>query len=104
MYAMNGCVWEWTRDWYDRESYHRSPESDPEGPEKGEEKVLRGGSWSDCATVQTVTFRMSRASLSWREEGSWRAHLAPNIGFRLCRVAAEREERTPASHRPAGRV
>jgi formylglycine-generating enzyme required for sulfatase activity len=86
LYAMNGGVWEWTRDWYDRDYYSHSPESDPEGPSQGEEKVLRGGSWADCAEVVTVTFRMSRGSRSWRD-GEWGKHLAPNIGFRLCRVA-----------------
>jgi formylglycine-generating enzyme required for sulfatase activity len=88
LYAMNGCVWEWTRDWYDRDNYRESAEMDPAGPARGEEKVLRGGSWSDCADVVTVTFRMSRGSGSWRE-GQWGAHLAPNIGFRLCRTAAK---------------
>ncbi len=87
LYAMNGCVWEWTRDWYDRDYYRASAERDPEGPAQGEEKVLRGGSWADCADAVTVTFRMSRGSSSWRE-GNWGRHLAPNIGFRLCRWTA----------------
>ncbi len=86
LFAMNGGVWEWTRDWYDCDYYRTSPDTDPEGPDRGEEKVLRGGSWADCADVVTVTFRMSRESGSWRE-GNWGRHLAPNIGFRLCRVA-----------------
>jgi formylglycine-generating enzyme required for sulfatase activity len=86
LYAMNGGVWEWTRDWYDSTFYRQGQaRQDPEGPEKGEEKVLRGGSWADCAEVQTVTFRMSRGSSSWRD-GQWGANLAPNIGFRLCRM------------------
>jgi formylglycine-generating enzyme required for sulfatase activity len=86
LYAMNGGIWEWTRDWYDRDYYRASPEADPQGPAAGEEKVLRGGSWADCAEVQTVTVRMSRASRSWTE-GQWGGHLTPNIGFRLCRQA-----------------
>jgi formylglycine-generating enzyme required for sulfatase activity len=88
LYAVNGCAWEWTRDWYHRDSYRHAPEADPEGPDKGEEKVLRGGSWTDCAEVASVTFRMSRGSRSWRE-GEWGANLTPNIGFRLCRMAVE---------------
>jgi formylglycine-generating enzyme required for sulfatase activity len=86
LYAVNGCVWEWTRDWYDAEYYRGSPDGDPGGPAAGEEKVLRGGSWADGAEAVTVTFRMSRGSRSWRE-GKWGDHLTPNIGFRLCRVA-----------------
>jgi formylglycine-generating enzyme required for sulfatase activity len=85
LFAMCGGVWEWTRDWYDREYYRHSPDTDPTGPETGEEKVLRGGSWSDCAEAVTVMFRMSRASQSWRD-GHWAGNLAPNIGFRVCRM------------------
>jgi formylglycine-generating enzyme required for sulfatase activity len=85
LYSVNGCVWEWTRDWYDHDYYRESPPKDPEGPPEGEEKVLRGGSWTDCAEAVTVTFRMSRGSRSWRD-GSWGRHLTPNIGFRLCRT------------------
>jgi formylglycine-generating enzyme required for sulfatase activity len=86
LYAMSGGVWEWTRDWYDRDYYRASPDADPAGPDAGEQKVLRGGSWADCAEAVTVSFRMARDSRSWRD-GQWGKHLAPNIGFRLCRTA-----------------
>jgi formylglycine-generating enzyme required for sulfatase activity len=85
LYAMNGCVWEWTSDWYDRDYYRHSPHTDPQGPADGEEKVLRGGSWTDCAEAVTVTFRMSRPSRIWRD-AEWSGHLSPTIGFRLCRT------------------
>jgi formylglycine-generating enzyme required for sulfatase activity len=89
LYAVNGGVWEWTRDWYDRDYYRHSPDQGPEGPPQGEEKVLRGGSWADCGDVLTVTFRMSRSSLSWRG-GEWGTPRTPTIGFRLCRTAGGR--------------
>jgi formylglycine-generating enzyme len=84
LFATNGCVWEWTSDWYDAEFYANSTRANPTGPPEGAEKVLRGGSWADCAETVTVSFRMSRRAGSLREgSGGYRA---PNIGFRLCRV------------------
>jgi formylglycine-generating enzyme required for sulfatase activity len=88
LYAVNGCVWEWTRDWYDRHWYGESAHINPEGPPTGEEKTLRGGSWADCAEVVTVSFRMSRESNGWKDE-KWGRNLSPNIGFRLCRTILE---------------
>ena len=45
-YDMGGNVWEWVVDWYGEDYYAQSPERDPQGPDAGISRVLRGGSLS----------------------------------------------------------
>jgi formylglycine-generating enzyme required for sulfatase activity len=48
---MAGNVSEWVSDWFDPEYYRRGFLRNPQGPEAGELKVFRGGSWNEDPEV-----------------------------------------------------
>ena len=57
LYDMSGNVWEWTSDNYDPKYYAISPLQDPKGPEEGELKVRRGGSWHTWPLYARCSYR-----------------------------------------------
>ncbi len=74
LYEMHGNVWEWCKDWF-QEDLGADSVTDPKGPEKGEDRVVRGGSWDGDGGDDRSAFRF------WFHPG----FSDVNIGFRLAR-------------------
>ena len=61
-----GNVWEFCRDWYDQNYYKIAPNRDPKGPDSGQLRVIRGGSWLNSSLWARTTFRQGTEP-SWRD-------------------------------------
>ena len=78
LFDMAGNVWEWCADWFDESYYERSPQANPHGPDRGTERVIRGGSWM-CSLNYCKGFRVAARSHSTPDTG------LNNLGFRCVR-------------------
>ena len=61
VFDMAGNAAEWVADHYDPAYYLQSPDKDPSGPDSGDQRVLRGGSWSSYADGVRTTNRGGRS-------------------------------------------
>ncbi|MCP4697710.1 MAG: SUMF1/EgtB/PvdO family nonheme iron enzyme [Gammaproteobacteria bacterium] len=85
LYDTAGNVWEWVQDWYSADYYASSPVCNPQSPDSGTERVLRGGSsaWNNSYPANL------RAAYRYKKMPSY---FFGDIGFRVAR-----DEATPAA-------
>ena len=75
LYDISGNVWEWCHDWFAPDYYASSPKENPKGPDRGTERVIRGGSWM-CSENYCVGYRAAARNQTAPDSG------LNNLGFR----------------------
>ena len=76
LFDMHGGVAEWCEDWFGDYRVGPAPVADPHGPDRGEMRVFRGGSWNSFDPLDTGSAR--RSALPPRTRNN-------EIGFRIAR-------------------
>ncbi len=76
LYEMTGNVWEWCSDWFAADYYRHSPAASPRGPDTGQARVMRGGSYL-CHESYCWRYRVDARSANTPDSSTG------NLGFRV---------------------
>ncbi|WP_447979595.1 formylglycine-generating enzyme family protein [Candidatus Nitrospira bockiana] len=87
VYDMTGNVAEWVADTYSEDYYRKAPFRDPKGPEEGQHKVIRGGSWRETQHNARLSKRFQ--AKMWRTDST--------IGIRCAKSEDESAKTTATS-------
>jgi formylglycine-generating enzyme len=68
LYDMTGNVAEWVADTYGEHYYQKTPYRDPKGPEDGQHKIIRGGSWRETQHNARLSKRFQ--AKMWRTDST----------------------------------
>jgi formylglycine-generating enzyme required for sulfatase activity len=90
MHDMAGNVWEWVNDIYNADYYSFSPDLNPQGPDTGDSRGLRGGGWGILADYLRTSVRGGRDPKSTLN----------SIGFRCASSAPTETTRAVSTPQP----